>query len=201
MVSRLVRAWLVAGVVLVASSFSAEAAPIVCLTESGDTTCLGTKTVILPAATFSLDLYATDAADYELFALDYLRWDATILTLLSVTPGTLGNGGFFGGDLSVAGELSFTTDTLTGGASGSLAVLNFQALAVGVTALTFEALDPNDPLSVGPVAFQHATTLDVEGASQVSGASVDVQRVPEPASLTLFGLGLGLAGVYLRSRR
>jgi hypothetical protein len=147
-------------------------------------------------ATFVVPVAIAGTSDLYAFQFD-ATYDPTILQLLSINEGpflaTAGNTFFIPGTIdNVSGDATFTADTLLGpgpgaAGSGTLATLDFQAIASGTSALSLAnviLLDSN----LNNLAF---TTSD--GSITVSAPVTGT--VPEPNSITLLAGVLGCLAV------
>ena len=179
---------------LVGGPTTTTAAPIVCLSAVDEGKCRSSLQV--DTATFSLEVFVDfDVTGDNLFLIERLAWDPTVVVLEpeGVSPGSL-----FDDDLSffspgtvsaTGGELSNTFGSIkTTVDSGSLAILNFRAVAPGSTVIQF----------VGPVTFSGGAGASAEGAP-IEVTVVVPAVIPEPTTITL--LGLGLMGFAVRRRR
>lgn len=151
--------------------------------------------------TFSLDIHIDGITDLYAFQFD-LGFDPTILAAESVTEGSfLSSGGgstiFIPGTIdNVGGTIASTADALTGpipGVSGrgTLASIEFEALATGTTAISLANVDLFDS-NLDPITFS------VENGSVL----VTTSPIPEPSNLSLIGAALlALAGFRLTKHR
>lgn len=154
---------------------------------------------VLPASTtsgvggsFSVDINISSITDLYAYQFD-LAFDPAILSATGVTAGLFlsGGAGFVPGIIdNVAGTITFTADSLTGpvsgvSGSGTLASLQFTALAPGTSALTLSNLIFLDSQLLDiPIDTTNNGTVDVSGAA----------AVPEPGQflpvlVTLLGCG------------
>lgn len=147
--------------------------------------------------TFVVDVVVTEAQDLYAFQFD-LTFAAPVLQLSEVVEGGFLAGAptsFFPGFIDGGeGSVSFVANTRLGagpGATGdgTLARLSFLALAPGQ----------------GELQFRNVVMLDsalAETSVTLSGASISVTAVPEPASMAMLAAGLAmLAGTARRGRR
>jgi hypothetical protein len=148
---------------------------------------------------FDVYINITGASNLYGWQLD-VSFDPSVLSALSTTEGTfLSNGGFstffIGGTLDNAtGLVGNMADTRRGpvlGANGDglLARISFQAVGLGTGSLTFGNVLLGDP-SAQPLAL-----------GSLTGATVTVQAVPEPATLMLLLCGLPGLAAFRRTRR
>lgn len=167
----------------------AMAAPVAAQTVSFTTTGSG-----LQGSTLGLDVRITGVVDLYAFQFS-LSFSPSVLQATSVTEGPfLQSAGstFFGpGTINnTTGIVSFAFDSLVGtipGASGSgvLAHIDFATPGAGVSPITFSN-----------VVLLNSALVDIPFT--VTGGSVTVSPIPEPAPFML--LAAGLAGLALRRR-
>jgi general secretion pathway protein D len=187
--TRVVRITLLLGIVLTMNILSVSAAPILSIEPPSQG--------VRPGQSFSLDVHITGVTDLYAFQFD-LAFNPAVLSAGSITEGAfLPSGGvtsFIPGTIdNTAGSITFTADTLIGaipGVSGSgiFATIDFQALALGTSAITLSnviLLDSN---------LAEITVNTVDG-------NVSVSAVPEPSPTLLLALGLaGVLGYRWRQR-
>lgn len=150
-----------------------------------------TNTLAGVGGSFSVDINIASITDLYAYQFD-LAFDPAIVSATGLTGGLFlsGGTGFVPGIIdNVAGTITFTADSLTGpvpgvSGSGTLATIQFSALAPGTSALTLSNLVFLDSLLLDiPIDTTNNGTVDVSG----TGA------VPEPSQfapllLTLLAL-------------
>lgn len=157
-----------------------------------------------PGSSFSVFVDLSSASDLYAYQFD-ASFDPTILAALGVTEGPfLPSGGatfFVPGSIdNAAGSIAFSADTLVGpipGVSGNgiVAAIEFQALALGSTAIDLSGVTLLDSSLIADASF-----TAVGGLVSVVSAT----GVPEPSSIVIVGIGIfGLATIrlWIASRR
>jgi hypothetical protein len=139
-----------------------------------------------------LDVMINDINDLYTYQFT-LNFNAALFQATGVTEGAfLGTAGATFGDTGVidnaAGTISFVFNTLLGptpgaSGSGSLALITFQAINAGSSALAFS-----------DVLFLDSAAADIA----VDAVTGTLQAVPEPATFLLFGAGLVAVGAMRR---
>ncbi len=168
-------------VVIVFASVPASATPLVSIQPPVSTPGVGNF--------FDLSVNISDVNDLYAFQFD-ISFNPTILAASDMSEGSflpIGGATFFipGAIDNALGTISFTADILLSAVSGvdgsgTLADIQFQALAVGTT-----------PIVLSNVILLDSTLSDISFSTN-GGA---VSPVPEPATVLLLGSGLiGLAG-------
>jgi hypothetical protein len=147
---------------------------------------------------FDIPVSVSNVSDLYAFQFD-LSFDPTILELLNISEGsflpTAGTTFFIPGTIdNTAGTATATADTLIGaipGATGSgdLADFEFEALALGTTALTLANVSLLDS-SLNPIAF-----------STTNGQVMVSSTVPEPSSMPVLGAMLACTLLAVRKFR
>lgn len=144
---------------------------------------------------FDLVIDISSASDLFAFQFD-LSFNPTVLAAQSVTEGALlpsGGSTFFDAGTidNIAGTISFVVDTLAGTgpgvsnpAGGTLATVNFQALANG-----------SSPVSLSNILLLDSTLRDIPFTTK----DASVNSVPEPGSILLL-VGVLASMLLVRSR-
>lgn len=141
-------------------------------------------------SSFSVSVDITSATDLYAFQFD-VTFDPQVLSAVGVTEGPFlplaGPTLFVPGNIdNVAGSITFTADALIGAGpgvsgSGSLAVIGFQALAAGNTAIDLLGITLLNSDLIADTSFSvTGNVVEVVSASQV----------PEPSTLILIGIGI-----------
>lgn len=157
-------------------------------------------TVVAPGQSFSLGIAVSGVTDLFAYQFD-IGFDPGVLAATGITEGSfLPTGGptlFLPGTIdNIAGTITFTAGLLLGpvpgvNGSGTLATIDFEALALGTSAIG---------LSGG--ILLDSTLAEIGFASQ--GGSVTVAPrgvIPEPSTAWLFGAGLIALGASGRIQR
>jgi hypothetical protein len=185
------RAVLGAGLIAAAAfAQSAGAVPVVSIAATPDPAVVGTPLALSVLVSAITDLYAYQFS---------LAFNPAVLQATSVTEGPfLSAGGFTffdtGSINNTTGLIAFTFDSLIGAVpgvsgSGSLAVLNFNVIGAGVSALTFS-----------DVLFLNSASVDI--APQVQNRNLTaVAVIPEPGQAALLLAGLLGVAAAVRGRR
>jgi hypothetical protein len=169
---------------------SALAVPILTLVPSSSTVNLGNN--------FTVDLTITSVTDLFGWQLDIGFSPAGRINATSVVEGPfLGAGTTFGSGTinNAAGTITLIFNSLSGfsGVSGSgvLATIQFTAVSVGFVDLSMSNILMQDsfldPIVPDPTGTVRITVNDPAG-------------IPEPGTLTLIGVGLGMLGLTRRRR-
>jgi hypothetical protein len=182
-----------------AAAGQALAAPIVWLDTPASPLAAGDSFTVSAIGEDFSDLYAFN------FTLNY---DPALIRAVSVSEGALlpgaGTTFFIPGSIDdVAGSISFTGDSLLGAiaganGSGSLALIEFEALSEGAGTLSFsDLLFLDSGLNDISITSRDAALVIGSGAGGKPTPlpptpPVLPTSVPEPASLALAGLGLGI---------
>jgi hypothetical protein len=185
LITKVARIVLLFGVMLSLTVAYASATPILSIEPPNQ--------VVHPAQNFSLDVIISGVGDLYAFQFD-LAFDPLIVSAMSVTEGpflpTGGTTAFIAGTIDNSGGTIFSTaDTLIGlipgvSGAGTLATVNFEALAIGISSITLTNVALLD---------SNLTPID----SNTVNGTVDV--VPEPATGVL--LITGCAGLLALSWR
>ena len=154
------------------------------------------STTVEPGDAVTLDIDISNVTDLYAFQFN-LGFDPSVLTATAITEGAFLPGGgptlFIPGAVdNVAGTIAFTADTLvslvpglTG--SGTLATVQFNALALGTSAITLSNI------------FLLDSSLNLIDSSLSSGTvTAKAAAVPEPSTGFLFGIALISLGVFRR---
>ena len=152
---------------------------------------------VTPGQNFSVNVSASSVADLYGYQFD-LGFNPALLSATSVSEGSFlpsaGATFFIPGTINnVAGSIVFTADSLVGAipgatGSGTLATVNFKALAAGTSA----------------VALSNVTLLDSKLSTITAGSangSVTVSGVPEPSTWTMMLVSMVLIRRYKMLRR
>ena len=142
--------------------------------------------VVTVGGTFDLLVNISEVVDLYAFQFD-ITFDPMVITPTGIDEGAfLQTGGttiFIPGAIdSTAGAISATAGSLIGplsgvGGAGTLSTVHFHALILGVSSVRISA-----------VSLLDSNLEDIPAA--VVGGTVYVSAVPEPATLSLFGMGL-----------
>lgn len=151
---------------------------------------------VSPGSTFELSVGASDVADLYAYQFDLL-FDPSVFRAVGVTGGgflsTAGTTFFSGGDIdNAAGTISFVFESLVGpgpGANGSGELLRLSFEAIGA----FGAR--------GAFSFANVMALDSNLADLDIGVAGSDVRIPEPATLAMAMLALGVLGAGLSGSR
>ncbi|MGQ0735912.1 MAG: cohesin domain-containing protein [Acidobacteriota bacterium] len=192
MMRRIVCRAAVAAFVLLASVRGGEAA-IITISPS--------TTNVFVGDLFTVDVLieVTDLYSYDV----EVSFDPTILSATGLTDGGFLTGGF-GVFATIDNTAGFTSgaDSLTGPTSGvsgigTLFSIDFTALAVGSSVLSFDLCNSGLCTQLFDSTFADITFTFQNGLANVSARPT----IPEPATLTLLGLSLAGAAFRRRSRR
>ena|SRR5579872_428830 len=155
------------------------------------------STSVIAGSTFAVDVNISNVSDLFAFQFD-INFTPGILSAISITEGSfLPSGGttfFLPGTIdNTGGSIAFNADTLIGpipgvSGSGTLAILDFTALASGTSPISILNVGLLDS-TLSPIPFG-----TVDGSANISGATGGT--VPEPATILLLlaqGIAVGLA--------
>ncbi len=189
-IKKVARIALVLGLVLYWGILPASAVPMLSISPMSQT--------VQPGQSFSLDVSITDILDLYAFQFD-LAFDPAILAAGSITEGSFlptGGATFFipGAIDNTGGTITFTADTLLSpipgvNGDGTIAIVSFQALALGSSAIT----------------LSNVILLDSQSAeitASLTDGTVNVTAIPEPSTWLLLATGftslLGYSWWYRR---